>query len=167
MGGGDGVTGGQAGDAGLAVGGSGAAASGGASHDCDAGFGDPMLVLDEPPNQLSSVSVTADELEIFYLRLDPNTSTSRLAHSRRTSRDAPFPVGEEIPELNASCPNAPLGFIDVSDDGLRCYFSCNRRYDAAAPLWYAERAISMRSRASQSGRVRLLQQPATVLRRKG
>jgi hypothetical protein len=124
-----------------AGGSAGAVASGGsatAAPDCSGEFQQPTLALEESPNQLSSVGVSADGLELFYVSV--GTGPGQFMHSVRDTIDAMFPPGTPVAELNLVCPDQPQLFSDLTDDGLRAYFSCTRGYDTASPLRYAQRA---------------------------
>jgi hypothetical protein len=109
--------------------------------DCGGVFAAPTVVQTEPPAQLSSPAVTADELELFYVRTDASVTPSATGfrHSIRLSKRDAFPVGEVLGDFDAKCaPGRRLG-IDVTADGLRAYFTCHLDAEPTAPLWIAER----------------------------
>jgi hypothetical protein len=128
------ATGGVGGNAGgsTAGGSSGVAGSGGSIPVGSCGpFGAPVLVFTSP-NVLSSVSITGDELELFYY-----LGTSALVRKRASAAE-PFAEGVEVPELSAVCAASTTGpAFDITEDGLRMYIDCE---DGPTPLFLATRS---------------------------
>jgi hypothetical protein len=86
---------------------------------------------------VASLSITEDELELFYVdALSPEENL--ISVLSRSTRDAAFPTtGTRIPELQAACAPGDYPTLDVSNDGLRMYFIC---LDESSPLRLATRA---------------------------
>jgi hypothetical protein len=86
---------------------------------------------------VASLSITEDELELFYV--DVLSTEERLINVlSRSTKDAAFPTtGTRVPELQAGCAPGDYPTIDVSNDGLRMYFAC---LDESSPLRLATRA---------------------------
>jgi hypothetical protein len=129
-GGGHGASGGASG-----TGGGGAAGSGGGKQaECDGTFSTLETVFAADMNQIpGALSVTADDLELFY------SVTGRVFVRKRTSTSQAFsdPVGlSEIDGLCAQTETPVNPSLDVSEDGLRLYVTCT---DAEGPLWLATR----------------------------
>lgn len=117
--GGSSVTGGSGGSSGS--GGSG----GGGTLNCEGTFGPPRLLLDAGSTSLASPTLGADELELFYVTYDTGGANRRIRRSMRASRTDGFPLGNEVPELNALCSDpAESAALDLTADGLRAYVSC-------------------------------------------
>jgi hypothetical protein len=133
-------TGGASGGGGSGTAGD-AGTGGGATQPvgCIGDFGAPELVLSATTRKLGSVSVTADELELFYVEQSGLGMPEVYKSSRRGSINEQFVAGVPIAELNEQCAE-PNRSIDVTDDGLRAYIGCAA--DALGPetIYVAERA---------------------------
>lgn len=114
----------DAGRAGQATDGGSGGKGGGAGLDCSGSFGAPKTLLSVPSgDELASVSVSPDELEAFYTLTHADGSVT-FQRSRRASKDAVFPAGSSVPELDALCNPTDLRGLDLSPDGLRAYAVC-------------------------------------------
>ncbi|HEY3499955.1 MAG TPA: hypothetical protein VGK73_34935, partial [Polyangiaceae bacterium] len=119
-------------------GGSGQAGSAGSSATtgCTGDFGTPVLLFSGASNAIpQSLSVTGDDLELYYQ--ENRTETQHLFVRKRTSRDASFGAPTELsPALFDWCPTpVTTPNIDVSDDGLRLYITCNPDMTDAGALY--------------------------------
>ena len=123
--------GGGAGASGSGAGGSsGAAGSAGSGPAGSCGpFGAPEALF-ASPDILSSVSITGDDLELFYY-VDNRVFVSK----RATVADA-FMDATEVTELASLCVDGIGPSLDVTADGLRLYIDCA---DGATELYLAER----------------------------
>ncbi|HVJ14802.1 MAG TPA: hypothetical protein VM686_05150 [Polyangiaceae bacterium] len=120
-GGGTGGTGGSAGG----TAGSGAGSAGAAAPDCSGAFGTPVNRLSVPaPALLASPSIGPGELELFYVQYDTEVGPITFRRSVRASRDAEFPPGEVVSELDAACEPGHERMLDLTQDGLRAYLVC-------------------------------------------
>lgn len=93
--------------------------------DCTGEFGNPALALQgTDEDRPVSVSISHDELELFYVMDHKSTAEERYMVTRRSSITEPFPAGSPVEELNALCPANEWKTMDVTDDGLRAYVGC-------------------------------------------
>jgi hypothetical protein len=149
-GGSTGGAGGTSGAAGAATGGTSGAATGGATTggaggstnagsggstggsagsagvvDCTGTFGAPELLFAAASGETpQSLSVTGDDLELFY-EVESDAAGPRVEMRKRSSRTAPFGEPEEVTgELLSICSGTNGPSLDVSDDGLRLYLTC-------------------------------------------
>jgi hypothetical protein len=115
----------------------GGGAGGTVSARCEGTFGPSKTVFVAGQTPLASLSITEDELELFYV--DVLSEEERLISVlSRASRDAAFPTtGARVPELQAVCESGNYPTLDVSNDGLRMYFIC---LEDSSPLRLATRA---------------------------
>jgi hypothetical protein len=104
---------------------------------CEGSFGASQTLFDFKSDLGSSLSVTADELEVFYVHVNPSADTHDIAVLKRSSKSAAFSGPTKVSELQAACAAEDYPALDVSDDGLRMYFTC---LDGPAPLRFAKRA---------------------------
>jgi hypothetical protein len=95
--------------------------------------------------ELSSPTLSADELEIFYtigMPASPQAAWS-IQRSTRAARGDVFSAGAAVPELDAACPGSNRKDIALSSDGLGVYVLCEAP-DAdnllTGPLRHATRA---------------------------
>jgi hypothetical protein len=73
---------------------------------------------------MASPTLGPDELEMFYTLKD-SASVSHFHRSVRASKDATFPDGAPVPELDAACAlTSDERHMDLSYDGLRAYVIC-------------------------------------------
>lgn len=128
--GGSGASGGMAG-----AGGNGGA--GGGPVDCSGSFGAPELVLDLGEDRFGSPAVVRGGTELLMM-YGPLNGAWSFAHATRASPSDSFGALEPVPGLETACPVEPGG-IDVTEDGLRAYFSCDDDQGVAGPLMLAER----------------------------
>ncbi len=130
---------GGSGAGGTSGGTGGAAVTGGASamQRCEGSFGASQTLFNFKAAIGSSLSVTADELEVFYVHVNPTANTHDIAVLKRTSKSTAFSGATVVSELQATCAAENYPSLDVSDDGLRMYFTC---LDGPAPLRFATRA---------------------------
>jgi hypothetical protein len=87
---------------------------------------------------VASLSITADELELFYVELSPDGQDNFISVLSRSARSAAFmgpPV--RVPALQAACAPGDYPSLDVTNDGLRIYITC---LDGGSPLRTAARA---------------------------
>ncbi len=116
----------------------------GATIDCEGDFGNPRPILTAPEDEVGSLSISADELELVYA-LGPgpeNQGARSFFHSVRPNKQAMFPAGDALPSLNVACGDDALYRSgDLSADGLSYYFVCYASGDAApTDLHVARRA---------------------------
>jgi hypothetical protein len=95
--------------------------------------------------QPNSLSVTGDELELFYVIDDTGglPSSRRVVVRRRASTNEAFGQREEVDELVALCGDTQVtASLDVTLDGLRMYLNCQEPdYSTElGPLRFAERS---------------------------
>jgi hypothetical protein len=163
-GGAGGSTGGvTAGGAGGSTGGSANAGSGGSTGgaagsagvvDCTGTFGAPELLFAAATGETpQSLSVTGDDLELFY-EVESDAAGPRLEVRKRSSRTAPFGEPEALNlDFLSFCSGENGPSLDVSDDGLRLYLTCVDTSDdpiVPGPIRVAERT----SRTSSAFRLR-------------
>jgi hypothetical protein len=119
----------------------GVVASGGTSpgptQRCEGSFGASQTLFNFRQNVASSLSITADELELFYVDVASGADTHVMSLLKRSSKSAAFAEPTVVSELQATCAAENYPALDVSDDGLRMYFTC---LDGPAPLRRATRA---------------------------
>jgi hypothetical protein len=136
------ASGGAGGSAATASGGTGGDASGGMaganSGGCSGVFGPHELVREDPGLSIGTPTLTADELELFYVQ-ESSDIQSAVVVLRRASPAAPFSVPQAVPELSV-CQMGEAQSLDVSADGLRIYFSCHQEGYKSAALRLASRA---------------------------
>ncbi len=129
--GGGGGGGGAAGA--VTSGGGGSAIGGGASPaSCTGAFNAAEPVLRAPMDtSVNGVSLTADELELYYTRDFEVTATPtpEVVRRKRASKDALFGEAESLPELAGVCGDKLRIYPDVSEDGLTLYVTCTTRVD--------------------------------------
>jgi hypothetical protein len=136
--------------AGTASGGSGGSASGtggattggsssrgGSAALCEGTFGASQTLFDFEKNIASSLSITSDELELFFVDVRSDPVSHNISVLKRSSKSAAFSGPTVVSELQAACAAEDYPALDVSDDGLRIYFTC---LDGPAPLRFATRA---------------------------
>jgi len=117
-------TGGTSGGAaGAAAAGAGAAGAG-TDGTCTNTFGTPELLIPDTPGVLrQSLTVTGDDLELYYE--ERRDGAAHVMVMKRSDRSAPF---GSATELDASiwswCTPVEDPSLDVSDDGLRLYLTC-------------------------------------------
>jgi hypothetical protein len=126
--------------AGASSGGAGALAGSGptggaavASGACGGPYGAaaPFLQEDAPTFVISGISLTADELEIFYARneaADPVTPPVVVRRSR-ANKDAMFGAIEPLTMLGGVCGTKLKVNPDISEDGLTLYVTCTDRVE--------------------------------------
>jgi hypothetical protein len=76
---------------------------------------------------LGTPSLTADELEMYYVESDPAVprTADRVARRTRAAKTDPFSESSPLPEPPEPCDSEfEVMSIDVSEDGLRLYFVC-------------------------------------------
>ena len=135
--GGGGASGGVVGKGGGAGTATGGAAGSTTSARCEGTFGASRTVFAAGDTVLASLSITEDELELFYVELLSEEERLISVLSRAT-KDAAFPsTGTRVPELQAICAAGNYPTLDVSNDGLRMYFIC---LEDSSPLRLATRA---------------------------
>jgi hypothetical protein len=124
--GGSGGTGGTSSAGKGGTGGAGGSAGADPGTDCStAAFGAPTLLFNGETGEIpQSLSITGDDLELFY-ELEDRTNGSTIVVRRRATRDddfgAPEVVSFDVPNV---CDLAVGPSIDVSDDGLHLYTTC-------------------------------------------
>lgn len=129
-------SGGTSGAAAAGTSGGGAGGSAGALADCSGAFGTPELVFDSGTSPAGSLTLTADELELYYGLQDTSTDAFPVFVRKRSSRVEPFGNPTEVPELTSICAPAQPS-MDVSNDGMRMYMECDY---GVGPLHIATRA---------------------------
>jgi hypothetical protein len=123
------------GTGGAATGGN--SSRGGSAAVCEGTFGASQTLFSFGTNVASSLSVTADELELFYVDVRTSSDSHDISVLKRSSKSAAFSGPTVVSELQAACAAEDYPALDVSDDGLRIYFTC---LDGPAPLRFATRA---------------------------
>lgn len=104
---------------------------------CEGSFGASQTLFSFGMNVASSLSITADELELFYVDVATSADTHVISVRKRSSKSATFSAPAVVSDLQATCAAENYPALDVSDDGLRMYFTC---LDGPAPLRRASRA---------------------------
>jgi len=115
---------------------------------CTGSFTAPELVLAEDPAfSVNGLSVTGDQLELYYSRHMRGSANAveTVVRRTRTSRAADFGPVEALPELNDVCQGARGANSDVTDDGLTLYVRCDvdvpaGQAEGVSPLRVAHRA---------------------------
>jgi hypothetical protein len=146
--------------AGVSAGGAGGSSTAGASSGgaagtspnangaCTAPFGPtaPVVVEEDPLVSINGVSVTADELELYYSRRQAPDSPHVVVRRTRASKSETFGPVEYLPMLDGSCGENPRVNPDISEDGLTLYITCTKQVDdtgvseGMSPLRVARRA---------------------------
>jgi hypothetical protein len=103
---------------------------------CEGPFGASQTLRTFGSNVASSLSVTSDELELFYVDVRSDPESHNISVLKRSSKSAAFSEPTLVSELQATCAAEDYPALDVSDDGLRMYFTC---LDGPAPLRFATR----------------------------
>lgn len=145
-------TGGQGGSGaglgGTAAGGSSGAAGGNGAVECTGAFGPPELLFSD--EDTGSLSVTADELELFY------SSASGAKIRTRQVRGEAFGEPTTLDQLANACEaDKTIVTLDVSEDGLRLYFTCSS-YDTVG---HAEEPLMLAERESRSAEFDVADEP--------
>jgi hypothetical protein len=97
--------------------------------ECSGTFGKAVPVMIEDTGfQMNGISLTADELELYYARSE-NGSPAFLVRRQRASKMEMFGMVEALPELVGVCGNNQRLNPDVSDDGLTLYVTCTNIVD--------------------------------------
>jgi hypothetical protein len=122
------------GTGGAATGGN--SSRGGSAALCEGTFGASQTLVNFETNVASSLSVTADELELFYVDVRTSSNTHNISVLKRSSKSAAFSGPTVVSELQAVCAAEDYPALDVSDDGLRMYFTC---LEGPTPLRLATR----------------------------
>lgn len=124
-------SGGTSGSGGANAGGvaTGGVATGGASavaKSCTGPFATPQLVFTEAtPFAVNGVSVTGDELEIYYSqRARAAPYTELVVRRARAGLDAAFGAEEPLPALANVCDTGQRVNPDIAEDGLTLYVTC-------------------------------------------
>lgn len=123
--------------------------SGGASvaaSSCAGAFGPAQPVLVVPTGtSVNGVTVTADELELYYtseVREDP-AAVPEVVRRRRAGKGEMFGQVETLPELAGVCGDKRRINPDISEDGLTLYVTCTSVVDSGSegisPLRVARR----------------------------
>jgi hypothetical protein len=94
--------------------------------DCTGAFGDgQVLVAGAKQTILSSPTVPADELELFFVEHDLSQGGApRILRAARATRDASFGDPAPVTELDSVCTSSDERGISVTADGLRLYVDC-------------------------------------------
>ncbi len=124
---------------------SGGTASGGAAAaaplDCTGDFGSPTNAIAEVDGiQIASPTLSPDQRELIYTRIDYGTTLWTFVHALRGSSSEAFSPATALPELDAACQTAENRSIDLSSDGLRAYIDCYSETPGSATLHVADRA---------------------------
>lgn len=146
-----GASGGSSGQGGASTGGSGLGGAG-SGVSCTGAFGAPRTLWIETQSAASSLSVTDDELEIYYIIrdviLDAGATLGEYVVKMRTrqTKSALFSDPVTLTQLSDVCAaevgagTFNLGGVDVSGDGLRLYFSCYDELADVGSVHLAERS---------------------------
>jgi len=123
-GGAGGTSSGGAGRGGASSGGFGGNAGAAPSGVCTNAFGTPTLLIPDTPGVIpQTLSVTGDDLELFYEEKRPDGA--HLVVRTRADRNAAFGDATDLdPSISSWCPAPADPSLDVSDDGLRLYMTC-------------------------------------------
>lgn len=110
----------------AATGGSGGAAGGPlANSTCTGHFpAASQVFVEETMIAMNGLSVTADELELFYTRGERGTTEQILVARKRASVSQPFGAFEVLPGLEGACVSPQRVNSDISEDGLTLYITC-------------------------------------------
>jgi hypothetical protein len=115
----------------------GASGAPGATVDCSGSFGAPVPLFEvEPPFRISSPSVTADGLELFYVSGRDDRVGGEPVVRLRAATSSPFGEAQVVDGVQCTTGDATL---DVSNDGLRLYYACWEAFDELTDLRLAER----------------------------
>ena len=117
--------------AGMGAGGSAgsAPAAGSSTGSCSGTFGRALPVMIEDSGySMTGISLTGDELELFYARSQAGAPPS-VVRRTRTDKDAFFGTLYDLPELAMVCEPEQLVNPDVSEDGLTLYVTCTQIAD--------------------------------------
>jgi hypothetical protein len=114
----------------------GRSSTGGSAPLCEGTFGASQTLFNFESNVASSLSVTSDELELFYVDVRSDPESHNISVLKRSSKSGAFSGSTVVSELQATCAAENYPALDVSDDGLRMYFTC---LDGPAPLRLATR----------------------------
>lgn len=95
---------------------------------------------------INGISLTADELEVYYARGSTDgTTTSQVVRRTRAAKNQVFGPAETLTELAGVCGELPYVNPDISEDGLSLYVTCTAKVDfgmseGVSPLRVARRA---------------------------
>jgi hypothetical protein len=109
-------------------GGEAASSEGGEANvvDCSGSFGDEHELVAPVMNLvLSSPTVPADELELFFAQRSAIDSVRHVMRATRTTRDADFGDAAVVPELESVCADDEDRALSITADGLRLYVGCS------------------------------------------
>jgi hypothetical protein len=122
-----------------------------ATSTCTNAFGTPVLVVPDTPGVIpQSLTVTGDDLELFYE--EQRSDGAHLVVRQRSDRNAAFGDETELdPSLWSWCPAPGDPNIDVSDNGLRLYMTCVDTTAIDADGGYPAGPIRVAERATRSG----------------
>jgi hypothetical protein len=122
---------------GVSAGGALSVSSGGMgmlSGACEGAFAAPSPQILAGKSPASNLSVTGDELELFF-----NLDNVISSHKRATTSIL-FPDATPVTELGGVCGELVVGGMDVTLDGLRLYIACSDDSGFVGPLRLATRA---------------------------
>ncbi len=110
----------------------GAGAVGGGS--CSGTFGKAYAVFAEDQGfRMNGISLTADELELYYSRTYSGMPTPSVVRRKRASKTEPFAAPEYLQELTSACRADQHVNQDVTDDGLTLYITCTDMVEIGLP----------------------------------
>lgn len=100
---------------------------------CTGTYGAAMPALQEAMNiSINGISLTADELEVYYARNDAAApgAQPQIVRRTRSAKTQPFGDFEVLTALDGVCPADHLRVNpDISEDGLSLYVTCTRAID--------------------------------------
>jgi hypothetical protein len=153
--GGGGASSGGSATAGSSSGGS---AAGGGS--CLGQFAEARpVVAEDPMMNINGISVTADELELYYARgsSDGVTMQRQIVRRSRSAKSEIFGPVEPLPELAGVCGELPYVNPDISEDGLTLYVTCTQQVETGLPEGVSPLRVARR--AARGGAFTLEAQP--------
>jgi len=126
---------------------------------CQGEFGVAEVLLEG--GHPTSPSLTSDRLRLLYV--DGASGSELFYESVRTDTTTAFGAGTPLTELNELCPPPLDKNLDVSEDGLRLYFTCYESFTAEESLRFASRSdlsspLCVQRRRRRDGKRRLPQQ---------
>ena len=127
------------GGGGSGVGGHAGTGAGTPAPNCGGAWGAPTIVFPEGALP-ASPSIARGDLELTYIRGELDGGTTPMRSARSSTAEA-FPAAQPADDLQNVC-DVPAGEqtagVDLSEDGLRAYLSCEVSNDTANRMLYRQ-----------------------------
>jgi hypothetical protein len=145
--------------AGSSNAGSAAGGTSAVSGSCGGPFGQALPVMVEDQGfQMNGISLTADELELYYSRgTNDGVLVQTIVRRKRSSKTEMFGAVEALPELAGVCAANQRVNPDITDDGLTLYVTCTQ--DVAVGLSEGMSPLRIAHRPDRSAPFTLAAEP--------